>query len=312
MEIIIIVLLMLVIVLLIYLIQLSKKDSYVAESNPNLNPNPKNNLEQDYLSCINKASDNNKLTLTRHCFNRLPDSFPLLQRLWETTKEKLSEDIPPIIQREYIADINDAVTLYRKNCDINSLNKADSIVEELEKYSKNILDKLKEEEHMEMAKLVDKLESSIGRLSNNKENKELLKEIEKIDTKINKDRLENFPELKTRYDKCSSKLMASLNNAHEEKSDKTKEYYYNKKAIDFHKEALDNFNSEKGVLNKSYNLEKIVRLVGGWDSRYLYPSTLTYTNTVYMSIFSKLKPHDQFRITELMIQAKQKTLSQVY
>ena len=118
------------------------------------------------------------------------------------------------------------------------------------------------------------------------------------------------------YDAITKRLLAIFQpdaNKNAKGKREESERQYNLNAVEQHKEALATFNKDNEFLEennfkKGLNLDLLVDRVGGWDLRYLYPSTLSYTNSVYSYIFSKLKPEAQLKITEKMIKSDKKTI----
>ncbi|MDO9535552.1 MAG: hypothetical protein Q7J85_09550 [Bacillota bacterium] len=201
-----------------------------------LNEHTEPSLEKEYLSLINDTPDGKKYNITRHCFNRLPDSFALLEKLWLLQKESIADNTKPsITRRELIGDMFDAVSLFRKTCPVSDIEKADGIGEELDDLSKNVLEQLRQDEVNELSKLIKDLEECVHNLGNDIKDNELLEATEKIDRRINKGRLELYPELKQRYGVCSSKLMDIFKNDHLSNTNNDKVLDYNRQAISSHK-----------------------------------------------------------------------------
>jgi hypothetical protein len=270
-------------------------------------------LEKEYILLIKNAPDEKKSTLIRHCFNRLPMSFDLLDLLWKDQIEIISNTESSVLQRNLIIDMTNAISLFRNNCRVEEIDKVDFITDELEKLSDNLLVKLRNDQRIHIEGQINMLEESIKKLSNDKENKEIVKELERLDNKLDKDFLESLPTLKARYQSCSEKLLSIFTDEKEDiDSDKLIEDY-NIQAINSHREALKIFEEDTGLLEenklkKGIGIGKLVKLIGGWDNRYLLPSTVSYTNTIYGIIFSKLKKEAQLTITELMVKEKKKEL----
>ncbi len=272
--------------------------------------------EQDYLIAINMSSDSNRVNIIRHCFNRLPSSFALLEKLWAVQKKQLEEIDDAQYRREIIRDMNNAVTLYRQSCLIAYIDKADSIVESLEKHSESVMKDLRNKEKNGLLALIKQLQVCVKKLESNSNDKTAIADIESIDAAIDKVRLNTFVDLSKKYKLATEKLLSifqSDSKGGAKKNDDKKEKQYNLNAIANHKDALAKFNKdnefmEENNFKKGLKLDELVSLLGSWDLRYLYPSTISYTNNVYNHIFSKLKPDSQLKITELMVKMNKKPL----
>lgn len=275
---------------------------------------PQADTEQEYLDVIKKALSSDIPKLSRHCFNRLPSSFALLNKLWSVQEEQIKADIDPNYRRELVVDMNKAVALYRQLCNIADIDKADQILQELEKYSEEIMKALREKEEKNLSDILSQLRNFIDKLEKNTEDKAIVSEIEKIDSAIDKSRLPNYPDLSKEYEDLTKKLYEIFQSgANKDTSDSVREKQYNLQAVAQHKEALIKFDTdnawyEKHYYQKGQMLDELVVLLGGWDFRHLYPATLSYTNNIYGYIFSKLKPEGQLKITEMMIKAEKKPI----
>jgi len=276
--------------------------------------NNSNQIEKKYMESIENAHEDDKSTLIRHCFNRLPSSYNLLYFLWENQKVLIENASSTIMRRNLVIDMNNAVTLYRGKCNIEDLNKADYFFDELEKISDGLLVKLRNEQRDNVESQIKQLEENIERLSNDKNNEEIIKDLERLDNSLDKEFIESLPTLKARYKNCSESLISLFStdtSSDEEDSEKEKKYNFN--AIDSYKKALQLFEEDTGLLEennfkKGIGLARLVELIGGWDNRYLLPSTMSYTNTIYGMIFSKLKKEAQLNMTKLMVKEKKKVL----
>jgi hypothetical protein len=272
------------------------------------------NIEDGYIELINKASEEERLGITRHCFNRLPNSYQLLNMLWYLQKERIVDDeLPPLLRRELIRDIDSAVRLYRLTCNVDEIANSERILEELAELSAGVVEKLQEEEEELLNQQLKELEQHVKLLSKDKENKDILSMLEQLDKTISKDRIGSYPALKAKYDNCSEKLISIFTDTDAEKEQQKKEAKYNQKAIESHKNALELFEADSAFLEehkfkKGQKLNQLLKYIGGWDHRYLLPSTLSYTNTVYGRIFSKMKKDAQLKMTEQMVKAKKKPL----
>ncbi|MCK4821806.1 hypothetical protein KA005_38935, partial [bacterium] len=220
-----------------------------------------------------------------------------------------SESMPTILQRDMIQDMSAAIAVYRQACDMEEIEKANSISEELEQLSSEVLERLREEGRELVKRQLHQLQELTGVLSADPDNKEVLRELENLDNSLNKELIEAVPELHAEYRKTSDELVSIFTLEKDEQEDiEKKEQAYNLKAIKKHRKALEMFEADTGKYKKGAEINKLVRLIGGWDNRYLLPSTISYTNTIYGTIFSKLKKEAQLSITELMVHEKKKPL----
>ena len=285
-----------------------------SESKSSSNREPKKNRISHFLGLIKKANGSIKYDLAKHCFNREPASYDLLCVLWELHKEAIAESMPNILQRDMIQDMSNAIVLYRQMCDIEDIEKTNSISEELEQLSSEVLKRLKMESRDLLKRQLTHLQALTEALSSDSENKDILKELEKLDNSLNKDLIETVPELQKEYRKVSDKLLLIFTQEGDDQEDTAKkEQAYNLKAINKHKKALELFEADTGFLEennfkKGTGLSTLVGMIGGWDNRYLLPSTISYANTIYGTIFSKLKKEAQLSITKMMVHEKKKPL----
>lgn len=301
---------------LLWKIERKEKSSLNSNSETPLltNQKPETDRTSQFLSYIEKAPEDRKYYITRHCFNRLPASYDLLNLLWNMYKETISESMPTILQRDMIQDMSAAITLYRQECGIEDIEKANSISEELEELSSEVLERMRKEGRELVKRQLFQLQKLTGILSNDPDNKEVLRKLEKLDNSLNKELIEAIPELHAEYSKTSDKLVSIFTREKDGQKDiEKKEQAYNLKAIKNHKKALEMFEADTGLSKENKfksgtGLQKLVRLIGGWDNRHLLPSTISYSNTIYGTIFSKLKKEAQLSITELMVHEKKKAL----
>ena len=291
-----------------------KNDSFV-----NLPQSSKDNksIEKCYLSTIKKSMDEEHLFIAQHCFNRLPSSFNLLNKLWELINKELENEKDPIIQRQILVEMDNYLTRYRNQCEIADINKSNDISTEIDNWSKKVLSSLSALENESFNATIMGLESKITKLvKSNNEDKQIIEEIQKIDSAIDKNRLENFPELNDKYQELSTRLTEYFTKIDLQKNNNlgTSEKKYNNDAIDCHKKAYEKFDSDtimfKGNnFKKGKQLNELVNLLGGWENRYLLSSTLIYTSTIYNAIFSKLKNNAQLEISKLMVEANRRELN---
>ena len=271
--------------------------------------NPETDRTSQFINYIEKAPDDRKYYIARHCFNRLPASYELLSLLWKFHKETQSESMPTILQRDMIQDMSAAIATYRQACNIEDIERSNSISEELEQLSSEVLERLQSEGRELIKRQLFRLQELTGVLSDDPDNKEILRELEKLDNSLNKELIESIPELLADYRQTSDMLVSIFTQKDDDQEIiEKKEQAYNLKAIKNHKKALERLEADKSNIKHGTGLEKIVSLIGGWDNRYLLPSTISYTNTIYGTIFSKLKKEAQLSITELMVHEKKKSL----
>jgi flagellar biosynthesis chaperone FliJ len=279
--------------------------------------NDKKSIEDNYLSTIKKSNDTEQLFIAQHCFNRLPGSFNLLKKLWELVNKELEDENDPIYQRQMLVEMDNYISKYSNQCEISNVNKSNDINIEIDNWSKKIMSSLSAQEIESYNVTINGLESKITKLvKSNNEDKQIIEEIQKIDSAIDKKRLENFPELNSKYQELSQILTAYFSKIDLQQNNNlgASEKSYNKDAIACHKEAYEKFDSDTGLLKendykKGNRLHELVDLLGGWENRYLLHSTLTYTSTIYNAIFSKLKNDAQLEITKLMIEANRKEIN---
>ena len=274
----------------------------------------KKNQIRNLISFIDKTVKEKRYNVAKQCFNREPASFDLLCLLWELHKETLSDPLPSIIQRDMVQDMTAAIVHYKQTCDIEDIEKPNSISEELEQHSLEVLEKLRKESRDLVKRQLVRIQEYVVMLRKDPENKDVLRELEKLDNSLNKDLIEQTPELQAKYHQISEKLMSIFTQQEEDKEDlEKKEKNYNLKAIMNHKKALEMFEADTGFFEennykKGNGLCDLVKLIGGWDNRHLLPSTISYTNTIYGTIFSKLKKGAQLSITKKMVLEEKKPL----
>ena len=291
-----------------------KNDSSVNLHKPS---KEKKSIEEYYLETIKKSKDEERLIVAQHCFNRLPNSFNILEILWEIINKELENEKDPIIQRQILVEMDNYIIRYRNLCEIANINKSNNLSTEIDKWSKKVLASLSAQEIESFKATLIGLESKITKLVKSKnEDKKLIDEIQKIDSAIDKKRIENFPELNNKYHELSSTLTDFFNKIDSQQNNSMdfSEKKYNEDAIACHKEAFEKFDSDTGLLEENNykrgeRLNELVSLLGGWENRYLLSSTLTYTATIYNAIFSKLKNNAQLEITKLMVEANRKEIN---
>ena len=300
---------------IILFLKIYKKNDFSV--NPHKPSNEKKSIEEYYLETIKKSKDEERLFVTQHCFNRLPNSFNILEILWKIINKELENEIDPIIQRQILVEMDNYIIRYRNQCEIANINKSNNISTEIDNWSKKVLASLSKQEIESFNATLIGLESKITKLVKSKnEDKKLIDEIQRIDSAIDKNRLENFPELNNKYHELSSTLTDFFKKIDFQQNNNidSSEKKYNKDAIACHKKAFEMFDKDTGFWKEDNfktgkRLKELVNLLGGWDNRYLLSSTLTYTSTIYNAIFSKLKNNAQLEITKLMVEANRKEIN---
>ncbi|GEM_PF-4341246 len=314
MELVIMIVVALSLTALLYLIW---KTGQIEKRNQNSNSEtrltthkPDADRTSEFLSYIETTPKDRKYYIAKHCFNRLPASYELLSLLWKLHQETLSESMPAILQRDMIQDMSAAIATYRQVCNIEDIEKSNSISEELEQLSSKVLERLQREGIELVKRQLFRLRELIDVLSDDPDNRETLRELKKLDNSLNKELIEAIPELLTEYRQTSDALVSIFTHKKDDEQEiiEKKEQAYNLKAIKNHKLALEKFEEKKRDIKRGSGLKKIVNLIGGWDNRHLLPSTISYTNTIYGTIFSKLNKEAQLSITELMVHEKKKLL----
>lgn len=267
-------------------------------------------LESSYVELINNASPEMTFLTIQHCFNRLPGSFVLLKKLWEHIDARLnSENIDPIIQRQLVQVMDDAIEFFEAKCNIKMVYLAEPLRYALNERSEKILKSLADLEKRRFDSAINLVSQKLHMLKNAdaKDKDKVIEDLQKIDATIDRDRLEKYPEINSKYSSLSEQLVDYFNTTKSTEEDiATKNY--NKRCIDSHQKAYDLFDANTGLFEENdykngKKLDNLVALMAGWDNRILLPATIVYTSMIYGSIFSKMKNKAQLRMTESMIKA---------
>jgi len=279
-------------------------------------PAQPNDREVTFLKVVESASSQDRITVAQHAFDRLPSSFVLLEKLWALQEEALKMSVPALLKREIVKNMDGAVRLYRRACDVEDIGKADGILAKMGDASVPVAEELRKEEVAFLKMQVKKMSDKVEALKKDRPNSaRLLRELERIDSSIDKDRLESLADVKKEYDRVSAHLVETISASDESQTAKhgAAVTQYNLRAIEAHKEAMHLFEEDVRMwktkdFSTGKGLSEIVDLVGGWDPQYLLPATMSYTNTVFGMMFSKLKDKTQFVMTKAMIEEPRKAL----
>lgn len=265
--------------------------------------------ELKYIQMINSTIEENKYKIGIECFKRLPQSFKLLNMLWEMHLKELDQANSFYDERELINNMKNLLNMFLNNCSMEDIDKVENIEKMLEEYSERNLLKLKDDEKSKFEAIIKMLKINYELLIKDVDNEDVLSALEDIDNRIDKIKLREYPDLNEEYKLISKGLInlfkdKSSNNKEVEEQDK-----YNLDAINDYKKALGVFNDNKGFFkDKESTIEEIVDIIGKWDNKYLYQTTQAYVSTIFMSIFGKLNNQEQYKITKMMISAKKKGL----
>lgn len=268
-----------------------------------------NATEAEYIIVINNASKDTKQRVIESCFKRLPCSYELLNNLWVNLKKELENTSDLIHKRSLITKMDNYLKIYNDNASMSDIFKADWISMEIDNLSLGLIQEMKESERNFLVNIITMMEKNIELLEHDIEDESVILTLEELDGTVDRNRIKQHNDLLNRYKQVSNKLSELFASNVKVDDASQKQKVYNTEAMEAFRKALDTFNESKGILqDKENRVKQIVDLIGKWDNKYFYQPVQTYTSSVYMSIFSKLKNNEQFNISKLMIEISKKEL----
>lgn len=226
-------------------------------------------------------------------------SLEAFEELWCQLRP-LADEGDPSLRREIVARLErHAAELYAR-CPLEDLARARALREEVDDLVARLISEGEAAARVRLAAQVDALVEAVERCSSDATwDEETMRELESLDGALDKRTLPRFPELQAAYDEASKRLVAQLNAKDVGESVRQ----YNLRAVDMAEQAWAQFQKGKGIISDDIEVDPLVRLLGGWDSQHLLPSTNTYISSVYAEVFQRLKPEQRLDLTKKMITA---------
>jgi hypothetical protein len=246
-------------------------------------------------------------------FDRYPASKELLDRIFAHYGRLAAESEDLQVRHAAIARLGNAAERFSARCARLDFETARLRLREVDSLSAQLIEVAERRQRESVAGKVGALEQAVSVLSAGSASADAdLEQVAKLDGSINRDALRAYPDLATRYEGTSRRLVQLL-----QKGDPTKENRvdYNLRAVKAAREAwtLIQEHRAEGWLtddskdfNKAWHMTQLVQRLGGWDSNRLMPPSNTYIASVYAEVLQKLAPGMRADFTELMIRESTK------
>jgi hypothetical protein len=267
------------------------------------------NLEiQKWIKTIQSYHSNHALAIEflESALNKYPSSRELIKEYCLHIKKLITSD-KSSIRKQAIERYNRAARIYLDNCLHQDWNYAKEIMDEALKIGNEYINDIEKQRYKKENNMILQLEQKASLLKTGVKLSEAeIDEIEKLDQMVDKNFVNQHKILMERYISVSQRFMRFFSNIQD---DDTAIKEYNLKALKSIHEAHSNFKLNEKIYKQGIDINKIVKLLGGWDMSILHPSTQIYFQSVYSDLFAKLNPDVKSNFTEKILKMEKKEIS---
>lgn len=272
------------------------------------------------LELFNKYKDSGKiaeaLLIGQNLFNRNPNSQEVFNEYF-TYLCTLAETLPSLADRQHFAEqANVTLAFFTENAELTDKiitdimeyqHRLDAILDEIGKTQKEKLDSENaaiDAHNSDCLKKLYALKDSLQQTVSQDEFDDVLAQIGKIDSEIDKDSLNDeqsgiYETLTKEHTELISAKMRELEHK--------KNIIYNKQAADAFSKAFKQFRVDEGKYKSQTQLFSLVAsTLFAYDASRLFNETLIYYNHVYSYIFSKLDDDGKLALTRYSIECERK------
>lgn len=264
---------------------------------------PTARLQED-LDVVANMESVEELDVWNALADRHPGSDVAVGRLFDLLASVAEADPDLLARREAVLRLKEVADKFRLESPMEKLSLAMQFQGKVAELADGLMVEVGKTRRESLAQTIGQLESLVESMKGlETPDEEALNEIAAIDGSLDRDALNQFADLKTRYDAVSTSLIQLLDT----KDDRDSRRAYSMLAVESAREALNQFEQGKGFLAaEKYDVARLAQLLGGWEQQHLLPAAHTYVASVYAEIFQKLKPDERLAITEKMIRAEPK------
>ena len=245
--------------------------------------------------------------------DRYPASKELLDKIFAHYGHLASESDDLQIRRAAVTRLGNVAERFSERCARSDYESARARLREVDRLSARLIESAERLQRERLAEKVGALEQAVSVLIASSTSADAeLEQVGKLDESISRDALREYPDLRTRYEDTSRRLVQLLQKG---STAIKSEVEYNLRAVNSAREAwkLMQEHRAEGWLhdasadfNKAWNMAQLVQRLGGWDFHRLLPPTSTYISSVYAEVLQKLAPESRAEFTELMVREPQK------
>jgi len=270
------------------------------------------------LKMFNEYLDAGKMSeallIARNLFNKNPENRKVFSTYFDLLC-LLAETLPSLTERQnYAEQANISLSFYSENVDLTDevIAEIAACQERLDGLMESIigeLEALEEEdritavkENKELLKKIEKLKSGLERVLAEDRFNEILLEISKLDAKIDKELMDD--DQKRLYENITKDMTSVINKKMSELEHK-KNVDYNKRAAESYSVAFKKFREDEKKYKKDTELRALVSTnLFAYDTARLFSETLIYYNHVYSYIFNKLDDDGKYALTRFSIECE--------
>ncbi|MCA1010705.1 hypothetical protein [Halobacillus halophilus] len=253
-----------------------------------------------------QGSSSEKLDIIESALNKYPSYKEFVNEYLDAI-QPFMESRDSKVKKKVIERLNRVSRVFLDNCRSEDYNFAKDLhmktLEQGYQFMKETNENYKEKVKMNMGIM----ENTINILSKKKHrNPEMVKELERIDQQIDRQWIQNQPELRERYNELSKQSMKLFSPVEidDEQIDQ-----YNEEAIRSIEQAYNKLQANSYYYTQGKRLYELTRLLGGWNMQYLSVPTQTYYQSVYSEAFAKIKPEVKPLFTKQVLQTTKKEVS---